>query len=135
MPSTIQNDVLRRGIKHRATADRFTKRFAEMTEARISNFCGSFGNVVAAGAQQLSRAFHPQIAQILRDGETDLTRKNPAQIKWTAADFLSEHLQHRRIGQIARQYFLRTLDTLARDALLPHTEKFRVLGHKKKMGH
>jgi hypothetical protein len=49
--STIKNNVLGRRIKHRAATDRFAKCFAKVTQARVTNFCGSFRNVVTPGAQ------------------------------------------------------------------------------------
>src|SRR6266508_5531942 len=132
---TIKNDVFRRGIKHRAAPDRFAKRFAEMTEPRVSDFRRGFGHVVASGAQQLGRAFHPHIAQILRNGKAHFARKDSAEIKRTAAHFLPQHFQRRRIRQIACEQFFGPLHAFSRDAFLPHAEKFRILGREKKMLH
>ena len=86
--STIKNNVLRRRIQHGATADGFAKCFTEMTETGVANFRCGFSDVVASRAQELGRAFHAQVAQILRNSQTDLTRKNPAKIKRAAAHFL-----------------------------------------------
>ena len=49
--SAIKNHVLRSWIKHRAAADGFAESFAKMTQARISHFCGRFGDVVTSRAQ------------------------------------------------------------------------------------
>jgi hypothetical protein len=75
---TIKNDILGRWIQNRTAADSFAERFAEMTQARVPDFCGRFGDVVAASAQKSCRAFHPEIAQILRNSQTDFAGKNPA---------------------------------------------------------
>src|SRR6266496_361858 len=81
---TIKNNVLGRRIKHRTTADGFAERFAEMTQARVADFRGRFGDIVTPRTQKFGRAFHPQVAQILRNGQTDFAGKNPAEIKRTA---------------------------------------------------
>src|SRR5207248_8836570 len=96
------------------------KRFAEMTETRIPHLRRSFGHIVTARAQQLGRTLHPQIAQILGNGETNLARKNTAEIKRAATDFLPEHFKRWRIRQIMAQQFLSSLDPFARYSLLPH---------------
>src|SRR5438094_5800847 len=96
-PSAVEENVLSDWIKHRAAADGFAKCFAEMTQARVADFCRGFSDVVTSGAQQLGRAFHPHVAQILRNGETDFARKNPAQIKRAAAHLLSQHFQGWRV--------------------------------------
>src|SRR5207247_34648 len=61
--------------------------------------------------------------------------KNTAEIKRAATDFLPKHFEHWRIRQIMAQQFLSSLDPFTRHPLLPHTEKFRVFGRKKKMCH
>src|SRR2546421_4674792 len=61
--------VLRHRIKHRAAADRFAERFAEMAQACVAHFGGGFRDVVFAAAQKLGGAFHPQLAQELRNRE------------------------------------------------------------------
>src|SRR6266700_2761122 len=76
--SAIQNHILGRRIKHRATTDRFAKCFAKVTQAGVSDFSGGLSDIVASRAQQLGCAFHSQVAQILRNGETHFARKNPA---------------------------------------------------------
>src|SRR6266404_1460507 len=106
-----------------------------MAQARITDFCGRFSDVVSSSTQKLRRAFHPKVAQILWNGQTHFARKNSAEIKRTAAHFLSDHFQRRRISEIARQKFLRPFHPFARDALLSHTKKFRIFGREKKMGH
>src|SRR5438067_11575489 len=80
----IENHVLRRWIQHRTAADRFAKCFAELAEAGITDFGGSFGDVITAGPQQFGRALHPKFQQTLRNGHPPLPRKTPAQIKRTA---------------------------------------------------
>src|SRR5205085_8515496 len=99
--------VLRHRIKHRAAADRFAKRFAEMAQARVAYFRRGFRDVMFSSAQKLGGTFHPELAQKLRDGEADFFRKNPAQIKRAAPDFTPEHLERGRLGEIAREQFLR----------------------------
>src|SRR6266404_3997246 len=133
--SAIENDVLRRRIKHRATADGFAKCLAEMAEARITDFRRGFRYIVASRAQQFGRAFHSQIAQVLGNSEADFARENPAKIKGTATDFLTKCFKRGRVRQIARQQFFGPLDAFARNAFLAHAEKFRVLRGKEKMGH
>ena len=106
-----------------------------MTEARVSHFGRRLGHIVAAGAQQLCRVLHPQIAQILRNRKTDFARKDSAQVKRTAADLLSQHFQCRRVGQIAPQNLLNTFDALAGHAFLPHAKKLGIFRREKKMRH
>src|SRR5713101_7751370 len=120
--SAIQNDVLRRRIKHWATADGFAKCLAEMAEARITDFCRGFSYVVASRAQQFGRAFHSQIAQVLRNSEADFARENPAEIKGAAADFLTKCFERGRVRQIARQQFSGPLDAFTRNAFLAHAK-------------
>ena len=69
-----------------------------MTETGVADFGCGFGHIVATGAQQFGRAFHSKLPQVLRNGQTDLARKHPAQIKRTAANFLAEHLEREGIS-------------------------------------
>src|SRR5438270_1175873 len=101
--SAINYDVLRHRVEHRAATDRLAERFAEMAQARITDFGRCFGHVVAAAAQQFRGTLHSQIAQVLRNGQPDLTRKTSAQVKRTAADFLAQLLKGWRVGEIVRQ--------------------------------
>src|SRR5204863_6996089 len=133
--SAVEDDVLRRRIQHRTTTDSLAKGFAEMAQTQISDFCSGFSDIVSSRAQQLRRAFHPQLAQILRNGQTDFAGKNPAQIKRTAADFLADCFQRRWICKVTSQDLLDALDPLARDAFLPHAEKLRIFRSEKKMRH
>src|SRR5262249_2578812 len=71
-PSAIEKDIPGRRIQNRAAADGFAKCFAEMTQTRVAHFCRGFSDIVASSAQELRGAFHPHIAQILRNSETDL---------------------------------------------------------------
>ena len=131
MPSAIENHVLRHRIENGTATDRFAERFAEMAQTGVADFGRCLGDVVTAAAQKFGRAFHAHVAQILRDREADFARENPAQIKWAASNFLAEHLQRRRVRQIAREQFFRALDPIARDPFLAHAKKFRVLRHEK----
>src|ERR1051326_4025357 len=88
--SVVDNHVLCRRIQHRTATNRFAKCFAEMAETRVANFGRGFGHVVTTGAQQFSRAFHSQFPKVLRNRQTDFARETPAQIKRTAANFLTE---------------------------------------------
>src|SRR6185437_10100076 len=72
---TVKNDILGRRIKHRATADCFAKFFTKMTQARVTDFCRSLSDIVASRAQQFGSAFHSQVAQILRNGQSRFARK------------------------------------------------------------
>src|ERR1700730_17856006 len=104
-----------------------------MTQTGIADLGRRFGDVEAPAAQQLSRAFHAQIAQILRNGQANFTRKNPAKINWTATKLLSEHLERGRIGADAREQLFRSLVAFPRDALLPHAKEPRIFWGEKKM--
>src|SRR5262249_40233504 len=106
-----------------------------MTQARITDFGRSFSDIVTSRAQKLGCAFHSKIAQILRNSQTDFARKNPAQIERTAAHFLPNYFQRRWIGEVAREKLLRAFHAFARDAFLPHTEKFRIFWCEEKMRH
>src|SRR4030095_1440511 len=44
--SAIEQNVFGHRIQHWAAADGFAKCLAEMTQARIADFCGRFGNVI-----------------------------------------------------------------------------------------
>ena len=78
MPSASENHILCGRIEHGAAADCFAESFAEMTEAGVADFDRRFSDVIPSASQKLGGAFHPNIAEILRDGETDFARKNPA---------------------------------------------------------
>src|SRR4029077_10065540 len=52
-----------------------------------------------------------------------------------AAHLLTDHFQRGRVREIASQKLLRAFHAFARDAFLPHTEKFRVFWREKKMRH
>jgi len=56
------------GIKTGATAEGFVKGVAEMAQAGITDFQGGFGNVELSGLKQFRRAFHAELAQVLRNG-------------------------------------------------------------------
>src|SRR4051812_27537726 len=98
--SGIDQNVLRHRIEDRAAADRFAEGFAEMAQACVADLCCSLGDVVTAAPQKLRGAFHPELSQILRDGEPDFPGKAAAEIKRTAADFAPQRFECGRIGQI-----------------------------------
>src|SRR5207247_11435248 len=98
-----------------------------MTETCISHLCCGFAHVITARAQQLSRAFHPQIAQILGYGKANFARKNPAKIKWAATNFLAEEFERWRICEITLQQLLGSFDPFTRNPLFPHAEHLLLL--------
>ncbi len=67
--------MLRRRVEDRTTADRLAEGLAEMTQARIPNLGCGFGHVVTPAAQKLGRAFHPRVAQELRNRQAQLPAK------------------------------------------------------------
>src|SRR2546429_1876124 len=135
LKSARGDDVFRHRIEDWATPDRFAKRFAEMAQARVAYFRRGFRDVMFSSAQKLGGTFHPELAQKLRDGEADFFRKNPAQIKRAAPDFTPEHLERGRLGEIAREQFLRARDPVAGDPLLPHAKELGIFRREKKMRH
>src|ERR1041385_737683 len=106
-----------------------------MTQARIANFGCRFRDIITPASQKFRGAFHPEVAQILRNGEPNLARKDPAQVKWTATDFLAQHFQRWGMSQITRQQFLGPFYSVTGHALLPHTKEFRIFWFKEEMGH
>src|SRR5438105_1141388 len=76
--SSLQNHILRGRIQHRAATDRFAECLTEMAQTGVADFDCRFGHIKSAAAQKLGRAFHPNIAEILRNGQTYFARKNPA---------------------------------------------------------
>src|SRR5690348_3405202 len=110
--SMIEDHILCRGIEHRTATNRLAKCLAEMAQARISDFCRRFGDVVATSAQEFGRAFHSEVPQILRNSESNFARKNPTQIKRTAAHFLANDLQRWRIREIASKQLFSALNAL-----------------------
>src|SRR5256885_17015858 len=90
-------------IKDGAAANRFAESLAEMAQAGVADFGRRFSYVIAAAPEQFRRALHPRVAQELRNGEANFPRKDPAQVKRTAAHFLPEHFERRRIDQIAHK--------------------------------
>src|SRR5687768_602336 len=107
--SAIEENVPRHRVKNRATADRFAEGFAEVAEAGVTDLGGRFGDVISAGAQKLGRALHPELAQILRNGEADFAGKTAAKVKRTATDFAAEHFERRRLREIAGEQFFGSL--------------------------
>src|SRR5437870_8388237 len=100
---TIKNNVLGRRIKHRTAADGFAERFAEMAQARVADFCGGFSAVIAPSPQYPACAFHPQVAQKLRNSQTDFPGKNPPRIKRPEANSLPDHSQRGRFSRTPRE--------------------------------
>src|SRR5204862_7695187 len=67
LKSARRNDVFCHRIEHRAAANRFAKRFAEMAQAGVTDFGGGFRDVVFSTTQEFGGAFHPELAQELRN--------------------------------------------------------------------
>src|SRR2546430_5892584 len=84
-----------------------------MAQARVTDFGGGLGDVIASASQKFGGALHPKLSQILRNGQANFARKTSAQIKRATADFAAEHFQSRRLSQIAREQFLRSLHAIA----------------------
>ena len=123
------------GEERGATADRGAEGLAEMAERGVADFGGGFGDIVAAFEEQFGGAFHPDLAEILRDGHADFLGEKAAEVERTATDLRAEGFDVGWLGKMAAEDGSGALDPFLGNTLLALAEKFGLRrGLKKNLG-
>ena len=122
MPRRLLGRRLER-IQTWTAAKRLTKHSAEVAQAIIADFQGCFRHVALSGAKQLSRTFHADLLQVLRNGPPSLLREEPAEVEWTASDLLPQLFQRRWVFQFLLQNCAGSRDPLSGSPLRPRAKE------------
>ena len=97
-----------------------------MAEAVVADFERGFRHVTLPGSQELSSAFHADVAQVLLNRHPRFLREKPAEIKRAASHHPAQLFECRRLAQFLSQDGPDAFDSFPRRPLLPGAKEFAI---------